>query len=254
MAPTLRFLSFTVQSYMLAVLVGVWAGLWMAARVAQRLGVDGDRVYSLGFRALVVTVLCARLVYVINHWAAYQDALLSALSPTPVALAWSEGALIGAVVAVVFWNRFQLPVGATLDAVAPGLALAMALERLGAFLDGSGVGEPTTLPWGVPLWGIVRHPVQVYETAALLAILGVLWWRRERRSFDGNLFVLFVGMYAGLRLFLEGFRAQTPLMANGARTVQVVALVVVLGAVWYMYGRRFPEREPIPDVALGDET
>lgn len=94
----------------------------------------------------------------------------------------------------------------------------------------------------------------MYEAAALLAILGVVWWRRERRSFDGNLFVLFVALYAGLRLFLEAFRAQTPLTANGLRAVQVVALGVVLGAVWSMYRRRFSVGEPIPEMAPGDEA
>lgn len=60
------------------------------------------------------------------------DVLLSALSPTPMALAWPEGALIGGVVAVVYWSRRRLPVGMTLDAIAPGLTLALMLERLGA--------------------------------------------------------------------------------------------------------------------------
>ena len=134
----------------------------------------------------------------------------------------------------------RLPVGATLDALAPGAALALALERLGAFLDGRGFGEPTTLPWGVYLGDRVRHPVQLYETAALLVILGVLWWGVKRSPFQGYHFTLFVALYAGARLFLEAFRADASLMANGVRTVQVIALGVMLGAIGYLYRRRFP--------------
>ncbi|NIV31674.1 MAG: prolipoprotein diacylglyceryl transferase, partial [Anaerolineae bacterium] len=85
-------------------------------------------------------------------------------------------------VAVVYWSRRRLPVGTTLDAIAPGVTLALALERLGAFLDGSSFGGPTTLPWGVYLWDDIRHPVQLYEALALFVILAVLWQRRERRS------------------------------------------------------------------------
>lgn len=150
----------------------------------------------------------ARLVYVVTHWAAYRGALLSALSPIPM----------GGVVALIYWSRRRLPVGTTLDALAPGLALAVALERLGAFLDGRDFGEPTTWPWGVYLWDAVRHPVQLYELAALLVIFGILWWQEERRRFEplglwlipfkGYTFVLFVALYAGARLFLEAFRAR----------------------------------------------
>ncbi len=251
MVPTVRVLGFTVQVYAMLLLLAVWAGMWLSTREARRLGVNGDHVYSMGFYAFLATLFGARLVYVLGHWAAYRDALLSALSPTPTALAWPEGALIGGVVAVVYWSRRRLPVGTTLDAIAPGVTLALALERLGAFLDGSSFGGPTTLPWGVYLWDDIRHPVQLYEALALFVILAVLWQRRERRSFDGHSFALFVVLYAGSRLLLEAFRAETLLMANGVRVVQVFALGAMLGAVGFLYRRRFLTAE---DSAGGDVT
>jgi phosphatidylglycerol:prolipoprotein diacylglycerol transferase len=239
MAPTLSLFGLTLQTYPLVLLLAVGMGLWLSAREGHRLGVDGDRVHSLGFYALLATVLGARLAYVLSHWAAYRDALLSIFSPTPMALAWPEGALIGGVVALVYWHNCRLPAGTTLDAIAPGLTLAMALERLGAFLGGLGFGEPTTVPWGIHLLGRVRHPVHLYEAAALLAILGVLCWPRVRRPAAGHSFALFVALYSASRLFLEAFRARTPLAPTGVRVVQVVALNVMLGAVWYLYRCRF---------------
>jgi len=240
MAPYLRLFGLTAQTYALILVLAVGVGLWLSAREAQRLGMDGNHVHNMGLYGLLTTLVGARLVYVLSHWSAYQDALFSALSPTPMALAWPEGALIGGLAVIVYWTRHRLPVGVTLDAIAPGVALALALERLGGFLDGSGFGEPTTLPWRVYLWDAVRHPVQLYEMSALLIILGVLWWRRERRPFDGYSFGVFLALLAGSRLFLEAFRADAPLMVNGVRTVQVAMLAVMLGAVGYLYYRRFP--------------
>jgi phosphatidylglycerol:prolipoprotein diacylglycerol transferase len=240
MSPYLSIFGFSLQAYPLLLLLAVWAGLWLGARQARRLGLDGDHIYNMGFYALLAALLGARLAYVLGHWSAYRGALLSALSPTTTAFSWPEGVVIGGLVTIIYWLRYRLPVGITLDAIAPGLTLALSLERLGAFLDGRNFGEPTTLPWGVTMWGEVRHPLQLYEMAALLVILGILWWRQGRRPFDGHSFALFVALYAGSRLFLEAFRADAPLMSGGLRAVQVGALGVMLGAVWYLYRRRFP--------------
>lgn len=249
MVPYFRIFGFTVQAYGLLFLIAIWTGLEVVLRQARRLGLEANHISNLVFYALGATVLGARLVYVVTDWAAYRGALLSALSPTPTALSWPDGALIGGVVALIYWSRRRLPVGTTLDALAPGLALAVALERLGAFLDGRDFGEPTTWPWGVYLWDAVRHPVQLYELAALLVIFGILWWQEERRRFEplglwlipfkGYTFVLFVALYAGARLFLEAFRAGAPLLPGGIRTAQVIALAALLGVVWYLYRRHF---------------
>jgi phosphatidylglycerol:prolipoprotein diacylglycerol transferase len=237
MAPYLSIFGFSIQAYPLFLLIAVMAGLWLAARQARRLGLDADHVYNLGFYTLLATLVGARLAFVIGNWSAYRDAPLSALSPTTTAFAWPEGAVFGAIVAVIYWLRYRLPVGLTLDAIAPGLALAMAIERLGAFLGGVNFGEPTGLPWGVFMWGEVRHPAQIYEMLALLVILAVLLWQQDRRPF-GKL--LFVALYAGSRLFLEAFRADAALISGGLRAVQLVALGVLLIAVYYLYRRRFP--------------
>jgi prolipoprotein diacylglyceryltransferase len=75
--------------------------------------------------------------------------------------------------------------------------------------------------------------------AALLVILVVLWRQRMRGPFSGHTFALFVALYAGSRLFLETFRADAPLVAGSIRLVQPIALVILLGAVWYLYRRHF---------------
>jgi phosphatidylglycerol:prolipoprotein diacylglycerol transferase len=248
MAPYLSIFGFSIQAYPLFLLIAVIAGLWLAARQARRLGLDADHVYNLAFYSLLATLVGARLAFVIGNWSAYQDAPLSALSPTTTAFAWPEGVVVGGTVAVIYWLRYRLPVGLTLDAIAPGLALAMAIERLGAFLGGVNFGEPTGLAWGVFMWGEVRHPAQIYEMLALLVILAILLWQGERRSFgklrtvpfDGYIFVLFVALYAGSRLLLEAFRADAALISGGLRAAQVIALGVLLVAVWYLYRRRFP--------------
>jgi phosphatidylglycerol:prolipoprotein diacylglycerol transferase len=238
-APAIHLFGISLQTYPLAILAAVALAVWLAARAALRTGVDEGRIDDLGTYALLATALGARLVYAATHWGAYRATPLAVFSLSLTALSWPGGAVFGLLVGALYGWRRKLPLGPTLDALAPGIALGLAVERLGAFLGGVGLGAPTTLPWGVPVLGVPRHPVQLVEAAFLLGITVLLWVRLERRRFAGQGFLHFIALYAGQRLFLEAFRAQTPLLPDGVRLVQVIALAALLGATGYLYYRHF---------------
>ena len=101
MAPYLSIFGFSLQSYPLFILIGVAAGLWLAARQARRLGLDADHVYNLGFYGLLATLVGARLAFVAGNWSAYRHAPLSALSLTTTGFAWPEGVVVGLLVALI---------------------------------------------------------------------------------------------------------------------------------------------------------
>lgn len=249
MAPVIRLFGVSLQTYPLALLAAVAAGLWLAARAAEKAKVGQNQVYDLGFYAFLAALLGARLTYAILHWSAYRQTPLAVFSLTPTALYWPGGALVGLVAGGIYWWRHSLPVGHTLDALAPGVALGLAIERLGAFLGGVALGAPTQLPWGVPILDVTRHPVQLLEMALLSAITALLWYSLSQRTDPGTCFVQFVALYAGQRLFVEAFRAQTPLLPNGLRVVQLVALPLMLGAIGFLYYRRFESQgaKPAPE-------
>src|SRR5439155_22715098 len=84
-----------------------------------------------------------------------------------------EGALAGGILAVELYKRsagIEMRTGARF---ALPLAVGVAIGRIGCFLAGIDdftYGTPTVLPWGHDFGdGIARHPVQLYESAAMLA-------------------------------------------------------------------------------------
>jgi phosphatidylglycerol:prolipoprotein diacylglycerol transferase len=243
-APVIRLFGFSLQTYPLAILGAVAAGLWLSARSAKSAKADQNQIYDLGFYALLAAAVGARLTYAILHWSAYRESPLAVLSLTPTALYWPGGALVGLAAAVFYGWRNHLPVGPTLDALAPGIALALAIERLGAFLGGVALGAPTELPWGIRMLDANRHPVQLLEMAILLAGTALTRYNLEQHTEPGNTFLQLVALYAGQRLFVEAFRAQTLLLPNGVRVVQLIALAMLLGVVSLLYYRRF---RPTPD-------
>jgi phosphatidylglycerol---prolipoprotein diacylglyceryl transferase len=119
------------------------------------------------------------------------------------------GAIAGGAAAVELYKWVRGISGSTgLPFVAP-LALGIAVGRLGCFFAGLPdytYGTPTHLPWGVDFGdGIPRHPVQLYESAAMLAFLAV-WLRALVTRNAGvirNGFYLFVAWYAVQRFAWE---------------------------------------------------
>jgi prolipoprotein diacylglyceryltransferase len=113
-----------------------------------------------------------------------------------------EGAIAGAIIGIELLKWRSGIRGSTgLRLVAP-LSAAIAVGRLGCFfagLEDETYGTPTKLPWGVDFGdGIPRHPVQLYESAAMAAFLFafVLWLRHEGETVRRTGFYLFVAFYA----------------------------------------------------------
>jgi phosphatidylglycerol:prolipoprotein diacylglycerol transferase len=119
------------------------------------------------------------------------------------------GAVAGGIVAVEIYKRFAGITGSTGGQFVASLALGIAVGRLGCFFAGLPdftYGVPTSLPWGVDFGdGIARHPVQLYESAAMLAFLAFylngLRTRSELVRAQG--FYLFTGWYAVQRFAWE---------------------------------------------------
>jgi prolipoprotein diacylglyceryltransferase len=113
-----------------------------------------------------------------------------------------EGAIAGAIVGIELLKWRTGIRGSTGLRLAAPLAAAIAVGRLGCFfagLEDMTYGTPTALPWGVDFGdGIPRHPVQLYEAAAMAAFLFayVLLLRHEGGAVRRTGFYLFVAFYA----------------------------------------------------------
>lgn len=240
MLPILSVGPLAIPTYPLLLLLAFWAGLWLAAYRARQLGLDGDYVYNAGLYGLVAGVIGARLWFVLSHWNNYAGNLSQALSLSRNALAPLEGMVLAGLVTLIYLQRQRVPLGLFLDALAPGLSVALVIGHVGAFLGGEAIGAPTPLPWGVELSGTARHPIQLYEAGVGLVMLMVWYLNRAWRPWPGAHFWLLAALYSLGRLLLEVFRAQPELIGPGFLAVQVAALaalVVSLAVMAYNFTR-----------------
>lgn len=148
------------------------------------------------------------------------------------------GALAGGIIGVELYKAIRgIRVSTGAIWVGP-LALGIAVGRWGCLLAGlpdETFGTPTSLPWAVDLGdGVSRHPVQVYESLAMLAFLGVYLVALARRAAwtRGRAFYLFVLWYAAQRFAWE-FLKPYPDLIGPLNLFQLLALAMFLYALWF---------------------
>lgn len=128
------------------------------------------------------------------------------------------GALAGAITAIEIFKWLRGLRGSTGLLFVPAFATTVVVGRWGCFLSGLADethGTPTDLPWGVDMGdGVLRHPVQLYESFSMLAFLLVALVLIGRRQawFMRNGFYALVFTYAAQRFVWEFFKPYATLV------------------------------------------
>jgi phosphatidylglycerol:prolipoprotein diacylglycerol transferase len=182
------------------------------------------------------------------------------------------GALAGGIVGVEIYKAARGITGSTGAIWVGPLALGIAVGRWGCLFAGLSdetYGLPTNLPWAVDLGdGVPRHPVQIYESLAMLAFLAVYLVALARRAAPsivpksgdrfsagtmrpqenpvrdaipsdrtphwtrGRAFYLFVLFYAAQRFVWEFFKPY-PDLIGPLNLFQLLALAMIVYALWF---------------------
>jgi phosphatidylglycerol:prolipoprotein diacylglycerol transferase len=207
---------------------------WLAAAAA---GFWLSRVRHLRFPAQSTTLpyvaalvfgagLGAYLFGTLNLWLSGQAGIARSV----------EGAIAGGIVAIELYkwrNGISLRTGARF---ALPLAVGIAVGRVGCYfagLDDFTYGTPTSLPWGHDFGGgIARHPVQLYEAAAMagFALVYVAAVVRRKVYIIGNGFYLALAFY-GLQRFVWEFLKPYAGLIGPLTLFHLLSLAVLFYAV-----------------------
>ncbi|MBP7252868.1 MAG: prolipoprotein diacylglyceryl transferase [Alphaproteobacteria bacterium] len=146
------------------------------------------------------------------------------------------GAIIGGILTVeLFKWRFKIKTSTGAVWALP-IAVGIAVGRLGCFFSGLEdytYGVPTTLAWGVDFGdGLTRHPVQLYESLAMLVfvVLALVALRSKRQAYLQAGFYCFA-LYYGLQRFLWEFLKPYATLAFGLNLFQYLCLALIVYAL-----------------------
>ncbi|MGH9449500.1 MAG: prolipoprotein diacylglyceryl transferase [Terriglobia bacterium] len=260
MHPTLlRIGSFNLPTYGLILALALLAGLFVAVRLGRREGMNSGQVIDFSTWLIVSGLIGAKIYMILTGWgfyAAHPGEIFSL--DTLEAGGGFYGGFIGAgLFAIWYVKAHRLPLLKTFDVFAPAVAVGQAIGRLGCFAAGDDYGKPaphsalgvvftnqyahqmTGVPLGVPI-----YPVQLFESALTLIIFLILLWFYKRKRRDGQIFVMYLMLYAVARFFLEYYRGDPDrgfFFHHTLSTAQMVAIIAFgLGIILSVYLRRQP--------------
>jgi len=243
---------FTITGYGIMLMAAFLVAGWVFAKELVRTGRDATIAWDSVVAAVFGGLIGGKVYYVLL----VQDS--SALFSRG-GLVW-YGGFIGGVLAVagyMWWKKHSIPVMA--DLVAPALAIAYGVGRIGCFLVGDDYGLPTTVPWGVafpqgsppttarmlqtefgvalppgtpPEQVMTVHPTQLYEVFIALGVFLLLWKLRRHRFAPGWLMGMYLALMGMERLFVEIFRAKDDRFLGPFTLAQVFSvLLIAVGAL-----------------------
>ncbi len=222
-----------IMWYGILIGIGMAIAIYIALKEARRKGLDEDKILNAVIIAIPVGVVCARLYYVVFSWDYYGSNPSEILDIRGGGLA-IHGGLIGGIVSAYIYSRAKnLNFLKLADTLLLGVPIAQAIGRWGNFINGEAHGGPTNLPWAITVDGTKVHPTFLYESLWNIIVFIILFLRRKKSKFDGEITFLYISLYSIGRFFIEGLRTDS-LMLGPLRMAQVISLVFILvGVVGY---------------------
>ncbi|WP_440972326.1 prolipoprotein diacylglyceryl transferase [Marinococcus luteus] len=242
----------SVPIYWYGILIGLGAllGYILASYEAKKRGLPEDIFADLLIFAIPISIICARLYYVIFEWEYYVQ------NPGSILAVWEgglaiHGGLIGAVLTGIIFSKIKrVSFWKLADIAAPSIILGQAIGRWGNFINQEAHGgevsrsflEGLQLPEFIInqmyIEGAYYNPTFLYESlwniAGFLLLLGL----RRVNLRRGELFLTYVIWYSFGRFFIEGMRTDSLMLFDTIRVAQLISVLLIVAAVSLILYRR----------------
>lgn len=229
-----------VMWYGVIICIGMMLAIAYAWWRFKKEGFTEDEFYNFVVFLIPISVLCARLYYVIFDPTPNYRSLLDVLAIWRGGIGIYGGIIGGALVTVVYAKIIKKPVLKLLDCVAPAVMIGQMIGRWGNFVNAEAHGGVTSLPWRMGIgyspdgYTEYYHPTFLYESLwNLVGFLIIHFVIRRRKRFDGQMAYFYLAWYGLGRGFIELLRTDS-LILFGMRVSALVGFVcaVVFGTAY----------------------
>lgn len=227
-----------VMWYGILISSGIIIGAILAFREARRVGFDEETLIDLLLYAIPLSIVGARIYYVIFSWDYYGNNLKEIFHMRGGGLAIYGAIAAAVIVTVIFCKKRKVDFWQVTDITAPSIILGQAIGRWGNYINQEAHGGPTDLPWGIIVDGVKVHPTFLYESLwNFIVFFYLIWYRKNKEKVTGETFLLYLILYSIGRFFIEGLRTDS-LMLGPIRIAQLVSLSLIAVSILIFFYRR----------------
>ena len=247
----------SVHWYGVIIASAVLLAIFLGTNESEKRGIKGDDIIDMMLWALPISIIGARIYYVIFEWRYYIQ------HPAEIIAIWNGGiAIYGGLIAgglTVYWftKKRGLPFWLVLDIAAPSVIIAQAIGRWGNFVNQEAHGEATTKAFlegihipdfivnNMNIEGVYYQPTFLYESLwnVLGFILLLILRRRKNLLKRGEVALSYVLWYSFGRFFIEGLRTDSLMLAQTIRVSQLLSILLFVGAIllWIYRRKKYPK-------------
>jgi phosphatidylglycerol---prolipoprotein diacylglyceryl transferase len=233
--------------YALALISAIFVAKWFIKH--DKLPISNELFDSYIWWAEIGVILGARLGYVLFYdthtsyylthpWQIfnpYIDGVYAGISGMSY-----HGAFFGFIIAsYLFCRKNKISFWFITDIAVLGISAAYVFGRFGNFFNQELVGRATDVPWGIYVGQVLRHPSQIYEAILEgLIVFIILAYLRKRKTFDGQLALMYGMLYSTARIIAEFFRQpdiQLGFIYSNWLTMGILQSLIVFGICIVVY-------------------
>lgn len=240
-----------IYSYGFMLALSFFIGILIAAKRAEKRGVDPDIIYDLSIILIIAAVVGSRGLYILTHLDNFHG-IIDIIALWQGGATYYGGLILAVAGALVYLRVKKIPFMKVADICSLSIASGVFFTRIGCFLSGCCFGKPTECglglvfpevsPAGYAYPGMHVHPTQLYSSFyGLVIFLAILLFER-RKGFEGSSFALMLILYGIARLIVDYFRFYEESAMLWGRIVdnQVISIALVAAGtvIFILRGRR----------------
>ncbi len=238
----------SIYWYSIILVVAFLLGGLLALKEAKKRNIQTDVMIDYFFYLVPISLIGARLYYVIFNFSYYQENLIDIFKVWEGGLAIHGGVIAGLLVTYFYTKKKDIPLLKMTDIMVVSLILGQAIGRWGNFLNQEAYGPAISLSGleslhipkfiidGMNIGGVYYQPTFLYESIwCLIGFIIIYLIRRFKKNNVGEVTSYYLVWYGIGRLLIEGFR-QDSLMLFDFKVAQIVsAIMILVGIIIFNY-------------------
>lgn len=235
---------FTIHTYGFMIMVGASLGYFYMAHSAHKdLGIEKDKIQNMAVLIIVSAFVGGKLLFYLENPSYYFESLANLKKNFRTGFVFYGSLLFAVPTTVWYFRKQKWPVWPMMDRLAITACIIHGTGRLGCFFAGCCHGIETDIPWAVtfsdpasqaPLHTPL-HPTQLYSSTLIFSILILLLMLKRHKRFEGQLFFIYIILYAAGRSLIEIFRGDEErgfIIEDVLSHSQFISIIVIAIAIW----------------------